>query len=420
MKIKDDETMNRNLNRLTRNIPLFYVYQLLNSFILDRGIWMLFLLSRGFSLAEIGLIEMLYHGVVFLFEIPTGYLADRYGKRFSLLLAQAIGLASAYILLWSDHPMLIVGGFMLGGLVGTLQSGATSAIIYDTLRAQREEHRFKRLNSHLSAVMLVSMGLSGAAGGYLSDIRWEWVYAGKMMLHFVTFLVMMAIREPLGSEGGVPQDGQLLLGSTTLSFAGQLKEGYVFLKSNRPFLYLSFFGALLYSMSWSVAFYSQVLFQQAGFGNTAIGTFNGAETWISAAVAAAAYIGERMLGKKGSLLLSAGGYFACLLLLSSNSGPASVVASFFLMAAFISYLEPLLEAYLNELVPSSMRATMLSVFGMMISTGMMATFLTIGVLADRYGLSHALRLVLTVWTPAMAFVTLRALRSLAASSSRPQ
>ena len=402
------------------NIPLFFGYQLLNSFILDRGIWMLFLVSRGFTLAEIGLIEAIYHTVIFLCEIPTGYLADRYGKRSSLLLSQLLGLGAALALGLGSGPAAIILGFLLGGLVGTLQSGATSALVYESLQAQKKERLFKRMTSHLSAVALVSMGVSGSLGGMLADVNWTYVYLGKAAIHLLSFglVCLMAEASAAARAGGKTTEtaehksSTLVQGVTELGFAAQIAQCFGFLKDNRPFLTLSLLGMMLHSMAWTITFYSQLLFQSNGFSHGEIGTLNGAETWISAGLTAIAYIGERRLGQKASIVISAAGFTAFLIMLSATGKPLPLVSAFLMLSVFISYLEPLLESYLNELVPSSMRATMLSVFNMMISCGMIVTFWTIGALADRSGVSAAIQSVLIFWIPLLLVVTLWCLRHL--------
>lgn len=386
-----------NRSKLAANVPLFYLYKFLNSFIVDRAIWMLFLVSRGFSLSEIALIESAYHLTIFLFEVPTGYVADRYGKRVSLLVAESIGVVSSCLLLWGGHWSVVVVGFMLGGLVGTFQSGATSAMIYETLKLLGKEREYKRYNSQLSAVMLVTLGVSGMVGGVLSDIDWAWVYLGKVVLSLLTFGVVLLLTEPHSLPSSDGEDEPIA--ETKNSFFNQLKKGYEFARSNTAFLALCVYGAILYSMSWSIAFYSQVIFQHIGLNNKGIGLLNGLETWISAGIAAVAFIGERWLGKRGSILVAGVGFIVCLLLFSGSTDAQKVIVSFFLMAVFISYLEPLLDAYLNELLPSAIRATMLSVFSMLISTGMMVTFSVIGFLADWTYLSTALKYVMMVWVP---------------------
>lgn len=382
-----------NRNKLASNMPLFYVYKFLSSFILDRAIWMLFLLAKGFSLSEIALIESAYHLTIFLFEVPTGYVADRYGKRVSLLCAELLGIVSSCMLLWGEHSAIIIAGFMLGGLVGTFQSGAGSAMIYETLKQLGRESEYKRYNSHLSAVMLVTLGVSGIVGGTLSDIDWALVYFGKAVLSLLTFGILLLLTEPSVSEHS---EGKV---ETRYSFFKQLRHGYEFGKTNTAFLALCIYGAILYSMSWSIAFYSQVVFRNTGLNNKTIGLLNGFETWISAGIAAVAFIGERWLGKRGSIWVAGVGFIVFLILFSGSTDAGSVIVSFFMMAIVISYLEPLLEAYMHELLPSSIRATMLSVFSMLISAGMMVTFSVIGFLADRFGLSNALIDVLAVWVP---------------------
>ncbi|XEC96333.1 MFS transporter [Paenibacillus tarimensis] len=394
--------------KLASNLPLFFVYKFLNSFILDRGIWMLFLVSKGFSLAEIALIETAYHCTIFLLEVPTGYIADRYGKRVSLLLAECAGVLSASLLLWGENAAVIIAGFILGGLVGTFQSGATGAMIFETLKALGKEAAFKRYNSHLSAVVLLTMGVSGAAGGALSDIDWMWVYAGKVILHVLTLAIILLLVEPVPEESGKPDPSSG--GATSYSFMRQITEGSRFMKINVSFFSLCLFGAILYSMSWSVSFYSQVVFQSIGLGNPIIGMLNGLETWVSAGIAAVAFLGERKLGKQGSLFISGVGFIVFLVIFAIKPSVEHVIAAFFMMSVCISYLEPLMEAYLNELLPSHMRATMLSFFSMMISAGMMMTFSFIGFLADRTDLSTALKYVLLIWIPICLATMLWSLR----------
>ncbi|WP_158289628.1 MFS transporter [Paenibacillus flagellatus] len=388
--------------KLAANIPLFYLYKAFSSFILDRAIWMLFLLSEGFSLSQIALLESAYHCTSFLLEVPTGYVADRYGKRASMLVAELIGVVSSGLLLWSGHGSIVVAGFLLGAVVGTFRSGATSAWIYETYRQLGKEGDFKRANSRLSAVSLVALGLSGVAGGALSAVDWAWVYAGNTALCLLTVVTLLLATEPRpeadeadGANNANAGGG----GVSAYSFRKQLAVGFAFGRSDRHFAALCVYGAVLYAMSWSIAFYSQVVFRDTGLNNGWIGTINGIETWVSAAAAAVAFVGERRLGKRGSIVVSGIGFAAGLAMFVLARDAGAAIAAYLLMAVFVSYLEPLLEAYMNERLPSPIRATMLSFFSMAISIGMMATFSAIGFLADRIGVSAALQIALVVWLP---------------------
>ncbi|WP_409346973.1 MFS transporter [Paenibacillus sp. MBLB4367] len=402
-----------------RNVPLFFVYQWLGMFVLDRAIWMLFLVSKGLTLGQIALLETLYHGMNFLCEVPTGMIADRLGKRTSLLMAQGVGIVSAIWLMTATDFYGLTAAFMLGSLVHTLQSGAASALFYETLKGQGRRHEFSVLNSRLSSLALVSMGISGMAGGALSDLSWSYVYGGKAILHIALLFVIWRIEEPVvhadepderSEEAEAASEESGKAGFDRLPLHHQIGAIFRFIGRNKAFAALSVFGAVLYAMFWSIGFYSQVLFEQAGLSKGTIGVVNGAETWFSAAVAAVAYFGERLFGRKGTLYVAAFGFMLAFALFSFQTGGVGTITCFFLMALFISGLEPLLETYLHELVPSAMRATMLSVFSMMISAGMMVTFMGIGLLADVRGLSPAVQAVMIGWLPIMAIVTLVAAR----------
>lgn len=402
--------------RYKRNVPLFFVYQWIGMFMLDRAIWMLFLVSKGLTLGQIALLETLFHAVNFVAEVPTGMIADRFGKRTSLLAAQAVGIASAVWLIAASDFYGLTAAFMLGSLVHTLQSGAASALFYETLKGQGKQSAFAKLNSRLASIALVSMGVSGMAGGALADLNWAYVYAGKALLHFICLFVIWLMEEPAilpdqEEDLETNEEEKRANGFERLPLTGQIRGIVSFIGRNKTFAVLSVFGAVLYAMSWSIGFYSQVIFQQIGLDNGIIGIINGAETWFSAAVAAIAYLGERLLGRRGTIWISALGFMLCLTLFGYQGGAIGAVSFFFLMALFISGLEPLLETYLHELVPSPMRATMLSVFSMMISACMMVTFLVIGTLADRMSLSASLQTVLNVWLPLMAVITAIAARS---------
>jgi len=69
------------------NVRLFQIFAFLNRLELWDAVYVLFLLDRGFSLAQYGILDSLWYVGTLLFEVPTGALTDRYGKRISLFLS---------------------------------------------------------------------------------------------------------------------------------------------------------------------------------------------------------------------------------------------------------------------------------------------------------------------------------------------
>ena len=63
----------------------FLLYVALSSLRVTGAIWILFLLDKGFTLTQIGLVESIWHLTAVTLEVPSGYLADRLGRRVSFV-----------------------------------------------------------------------------------------------------------------------------------------------------------------------------------------------------------------------------------------------------------------------------------------------------------------------------------------------
>ncbi len=71
--------------KMKRNISISYVYNFLMRLDITSAIWVLYLAFKGMSLVEIGILESIYHITGLLCEMPTGAIADLYGKKFSII-----------------------------------------------------------------------------------------------------------------------------------------------------------------------------------------------------------------------------------------------------------------------------------------------------------------------------------------------
>ena len=76
--------------QLKNNINKNYIYTLLQNIDLTRGIWMIYLAGKGMSLTQLGLLEMVFHITSFLMEVPTGAVADIFGRRISRILGRVL------------------------------------------------------------------------------------------------------------------------------------------------------------------------------------------------------------------------------------------------------------------------------------------------------------------------------------------
>lgn len=128
---------------------------------------MLIYAARGVDLPTVGLLVALYSGLVVLLELPTGALADRLGRRRTMLLACVFlvvaPLALAFAQAWWQFALV-----SLASAVGrALGSGPVEAWYVDTVRAADPQVSIRTGISQGWAVESVGLGLAAIVGGAL-------------------------------------------------------------------------------------------------------------------------------------------------------------------------------------------------------------------------------------------------------------
>ena len=63
--------------------------------------WVALLALRGFSLLQIGMLESIFHIVSLCFELPSGVVADVFGRRKTLIASQVAALISGTLMIFS-------------------------------------------------------------------------------------------------------------------------------------------------------------------------------------------------------------------------------------------------------------------------------------------------------------------------------
>ncbi len=149
-----------------RNFRLFLLYRVLTRLLLFAPYIQLFITKvRGLSQAEYGLLQGLYYLVVVAAEVPTGVLADRFGRKTILAVGAAINGVGCWVFALSyDFPTFALGE-LLFGLGTAFVSGADSALLYDSLAAERREAEYPRAAGAAEASWL----LATAVGYPLAD-----------------------------------------------------------------------------------------------------------------------------------------------------------------------------------------------------------------------------------------------------------
>jgi len=366
--------------RVARNVPLAFAYALFMDFSLTAPIWVLYLRDeRGFSMAQITFMEVPLFLLIVFAEVPTGAVADRYGRRISLLLASSILAVSMYVYgVARDYALILVSN-LTWALAFTFRSGADTALLYDSLKALGREAEFQRTFGRLTAVrsaaalggLLLGAPLA-AATSYAVAIESTAAVAAVALV--VAGLMREAPREAAAEVA--PRGGYLR------TLAGGARE--VLEKSALRALF-AFSGVISAAAAGPLQLLQQPWLTAHDVGTSKLGLLQAAAhgAALLSALAAAGLLAR--LGLRAALaILPAGLFIACGVL--GTLDQLSAGAAFLGIAAVAGLQEPLLSGEINRQIESSRRATVLSIKQMFTNVLMAALWPAVGRSVDKVGL----------------------------------
>ena len=128
-----------------KQINKLYLLTAVGYFLPAGSSWVALLALRGFSVLEIGLLESIFHIVSFCFELPSGVVADVFGRKRTLVLSQVMMLLSGGLMILSDSFGTVALAIGCSALSYNFASGTREALAYDSLKKGGNEgayHRF--------------------------------------------------------------------------------------------------------------------------------------------------------------------------------------------------------------------------------------------------------------------------------------
>jgi MFS family permease len=391
------------------------------------GVNTLFLLDAGLSNTEAFAANAFFTAGQVIFEIPTGVVADVWGRRTSYLLGAATLLLSTllYLVMWRAQAPLWgwVGASVLIGLGFTFFSGATDAWLVDALA-------FSGFEGDLESVFAKGQTMSGAAmltgsvaGGFVAQLTNLGVpYILRSVLLGLTLIMAFFLMRDLGFT---PDRSKRPIDEIRTVLRASVDHGL----RNPPVRWLML--AAPFTMGVGIyAFYALQPYLLELYGDkTAFGI---------AGLAAAIIAGTEILGglivrwvrrlftrRTHVLMVAAMISIVCLAVMGWTSSFWVALAALVMWGMTFSASMPMRQAYLNGIIPSAQRATVLSFDNLMGSAGGVVAQPTLGRIADVSGYASSYVVSAAIHVAALPFLALARRQNAAsdlievASSRRP-
>ncbi len=362
------------MSNYIRNIKINYLF-LVKDINLTQGIWMLYLASKGLSLFAIGTLEAVFHIMSFLMETPTGAAADLFGRKTSRILGRFLAVISSLIIVTSNAYFGFAIGFALAALSYNFESGAGEALIYDSLKAEGQEERFMSVIGRCEMGYHIASILGLLLGGILGNIAYQLVYFVTIFFSMSALIIgFFFIEPPAGAHGPKRQRASILQ-----SIRCQYADCFTLAKSTPRLLYLIFFVDMVLAGYTMAFYYIQLNLERIGYTPFKIGIFLIVSSLAAIGGALAAEKTHLRLGEQKLINLSA-------LAISLSIAACAITKFSILPMTVCSFVYAVLfvasRDYINRLIPSDKRATLLSFESMVFSFCMIAMFPLFGLLGD--------------------------------------
>jgi MFS family permease len=355
------------LDKLKTNIVLFYSIALLQGMVFYGPVATLYRQSQGLSVFDMTLIESISLIVMIALEIPWGYLSDKIGYKKTIVLCSFLYFISKIIFWKADHFALFLMERLVLSVVLAGISGCDLAYLYLSAGAKDSQKVFGIYHAmSTTGLVIASIVFSVAVkNNYrLAALLTVATYGAAMFFS----LGLTEVRSKTKKH---------------MKCSEELKAIGISFTKNKYFIIFLLAAALLAESNQTITvFLSQLQYIRSGLLPKHMGYIYIVVT-LSGLLSACSHRLTKRLGENTAIkVLFGAAAIACMVMGMFANPIVSIMGILFLRIA-ASLLAPMLMAIQNRQIMTTNRATMLSVYGMIMNVTAVFTNLILGKMADK-------------------------------------
>ncbi len=334
-----------------RNVALYPWFKFFQNLLFWQATWFLFFQAE-LSAAEAILIYVVFDVATTLFEVPSGYMSDRVGRRFTLILSVLAGCLSAVMQAAGSEYWVFALAQAFLGLHMAFASGTDSALLYESLAADGREDEVETHELRAWRYTFVAFAVSAVIGGAFALWNLRLPFVATALALGAAFFVVLRFAEPQKTQPA----------QKAIAALADLKTAF----ANRVLLWLFALSALMYGFSHLPFVFGQPFILNAlddlglavnaplvsGAVTAAMMSVSVLTSWLAPGL-------RERLGLSGILLLA----FALQIVLVGGlavTGSALAIALLLIRMVPDSFSRPFILARIQRELPDDIRATYLS------------------------------------------------------------
>jgi len=361
------------ISQVQANIYKLYIIKISKWLMLTMPIVFLFYRENGLGTQELFLLKAVYSISIVIMEVPSGYFGDMWGRKKSLVLGSCLGFLGFSLYSVSSGFWGFVVCEIVLGVGQSFISGSDSAILYDTLLWADKEKQYLKIEGRLISLGNFAEAIAAPIGVLLAVISLRTTFYCQALVAFSAIPAALYLFEPHKVKNCDRKGmGHIF---TIINYA---------LVQNRALkwniIFSSVMGTATLTMAWFVQPYLVFLSIPLALYGVIIPVLN----MTTGITAMHAHRLEKKLGMTRTIFFIAAS-IGCGYVLLGFFHTAWGVLFLCLFYVFRGIATPVLRNYINEITPSEIRATVLSVRSLAIRLSFVFVGPVIGWQADVVG-----------------------------------
>jgi len=184
--------------QIASNIPRYFLYTAIKGFGFGMfaALWVIYLQEqRGLSLSQAALIDVTFFVAAAIGEVPTGIVADTFGRKTSLAIGTVLMSVSSFAWVLAPTLPLIMVAYICLGIGFTFLSGAEDALFYESVQLAGRGDDYTRLVGRVSATMTGALALGSVASGLFAMITLPLPFLIAASGYLIVFAIVLTLRE---------------------------------------------------------------------------------------------------------------------------------------------------------------------------------------------------------------------------------
>lgn len=341
------------MKNIKKQINILYLTTALGN-ISVTGAWVAILAARGFSLVQIGFAETIFHITSLIFEIPSGMLADIYGRKKMLLVSQMMAIIGNGVMALSDGFGLVCVSMFFIALSYNFASGSGDALAYDSLKLVGQQDRYEKYFSNEMIIYRIGNAVSTLCAGLALVMGYRWAYLISVGSHLITLLFTCGLEEVKGDS----EEKTAIVGIWK-GLIDHFKASIRFLMNNQKATKLMFANSFIGAFDVLLLFFLQAKLPEAGISEWSLGAALFVME-LGGIFGAKLILKAKKVPYRSIYVICALGVILGVLLEHTGMG-GIMVAGGFISALADDALQIRTDAKLQDMFSSEQRATLLSI-----------------------------------------------------------